>query len=96
MVLIDWETWNANSPFYVLDHPENVADAAFAHMSGNAPWRAAFARALAAHPGFEGPGFNKGIVLKALELAGMWLADRQGAGLVRSEVSLLRAVVPES
>ena len=96
MVLIDWETWNANSPFYVLDHPENVAAVAFAHMWGNEPWRAAFARAVAVHPGFERPGFNKGIVLKALELAGMWLADQHGTRLVRSQVSLMRAVVAET
>jgi hypothetical protein len=59
VVPIDWETWVANSPFYVLDHPENVAAVAFAHMWGNEPWRAAFARALAAHSGIERPGFTK-------------------------------------
>lgn len=95
VVLVDWETWNANSPFYVLDHPENVAAVAFVHMWGNEPWRAEFVRALEAHHGFERTGFHKGIVLKALELAGMSLDDQHGTGLVRSQVSLLRAVVAE-
>ena len=48
LVIIDWDTWNqdGNSPFYMVDHPENVAATIYVHMWGNQPWQIAFLDAL--------------------------------------------------
>jgi hypothetical protein len=75
IVIVDWETYNPNSPFHTVDHPENVAAVFYAHMWGNPSWQTAYRNALHQRLGFSTTGFAKGIVIQALELANMWLND---------------------
>ena len=75
IVIIDWETYNPNSPFHTIDHPENVAAVFYVHMWGNPPWQAAYRSALDARFGFSETSFAKGVVIQALELANMWMND---------------------
>src|SRR5207245_3216110 len=67
IVVLDWETYNLNSPFHTVDHPENVAAVFYAHMWGNPAWQAAYRKALQQRLGFSAASFAKGIVIKALE-----------------------------
>lgn len=76
VVLIDWETWNPHSPFYNVDHPENIAAVPFVHMWGNSKWREVYMRELEKHFAFKPESFRKGIVIKALALARIFDADR--------------------
>lgn len=76
LVLIDWETWNPHSPFYNIDHPENVAAVPFVHMWSNPRWRKAYVRELNRYFSFTEKGFKKGVVMKALALAKIFDADR--------------------
>src|SRR5712692_5879473 len=46
IVIVDWETYNPNSPFHTIDHPENVAAVFYVHMWGNPAWQAAYRGAL--------------------------------------------------
>jgi aminoglycoside phosphotransferase (APT) family kinase protein len=75
IVIIDWETYNLNSPFHTVDHPENVAAVFYAHMWGNPAWQAAYRNALHQRLGFSPASFAKGVVIGALELANMWMND---------------------
>jgi hypothetical protein len=75
IVIVDWETYNPNSPFHTIDHPENVAAVFYAHMWGNPAWQAAFRNAVHQRFGFSPASFAKGIVIQALELANMWMND---------------------
>lgn len=75
IVIIDWETYNPNSPFHTVDHPENVAAVFYAHMWGNPAWQAAYRDALRQRLGFSPASFAKGVVIGALELANMWMND---------------------
>ncbi|MGH3304741.1 MAG: hypothetical protein ACRDOK_24355 [Streptosporangiaceae bacterium] len=75
IVIVDWETWNPNSPFHTIDHPENVAAVFYVHMWGNPAWQAAYHDALSKRFAFSEISFAKGVVIAALELAGMWLND---------------------
>jgi hypothetical protein len=75
IVVIDWETYNPNSPFHTVDHPENVAAVFYAHMWGNPAWQAAYRDALRQRLGFSPAGFAKGVLIAALELANMWMND---------------------
>lgn len=75
IVIIDWETYNANSPFHTIDHPENVAAVFYAHMRGNPAWQAAYRGALNERYAFSQTSFAKGVVIQALELANMWMND---------------------
>ena len=40
-IVIVGETYNADSPFHTIDHPENVAAVFYVHMWGNQAWQAA-------------------------------------------------------
>ena len=91
IVLIDWETWNDNSPFHVLDHPENVAAVPFVHMWGNPAWRERYVSELRRLLRFDEASVAKGIMLKALELARFWTVHRSGRALVAEQLALLRA-----
>jgi hypothetical protein len=73
IVIVDWETWNANSPFHTVDHPENVAAVFYVHMWGNPAWQAAYRSALSERFAFSPASFAKGVVIQSLELASMWL-----------------------
>jgi hypothetical protein len=75
IVIIDWETYNPNSPFHTVDHPENVAAVFYAHMWGNPAWQAAYRNALHQRFGFSPASFAKGVVIGALELANMAVND---------------------
>jgi hypothetical protein len=75
IVIVDWETWNAHSPFHTIDHPENVAAVFYVHMWGNPAWQAAYRAALSARFAFSPASFAKGVVIAALELATMWMND---------------------
>jgi hypothetical protein len=72
IILIDWETWNSGSPFYVIDHLENVAAVAFIHMWGNPEWQKAYVNELKHTFSLDEQSFNKGIVMKSLELGDFW------------------------
>jgi hypothetical protein len=75
IVIIDWETYNPNSPFHTVDHPENVAAVFYAHMWGNPAWQAAYRNALRQRFGFSTASFAKGVLIAALELASMSIND---------------------
>jgi hypothetical protein len=75
IVIVDWETYNANSPFHTIDHPENVAAVFYVHMWGNPAWQAAYRGALNERFAFSETSFAKGVVIQALELANMWMND---------------------
>ena len=75
IVIVDWETYNPNSPFHTVDHPENVAAVFYAHMWGNPAWQAAYHDALNKRFGFSETSFAKGVVIQALELANMSMND---------------------
>ena len=75
IVIIDWETYNPNSPFHTVDHPENVAAVFYVHMWGNPAWQAAYRSALHQRFGFPETSFAKGVLIQALELANMWMND---------------------
>ena len=74
IVLIDWDTWNdgGNSPFYLVDHPENVAATLFVHMWKNQPWQDKFLNEIQARFNFDETSLLKGITIKALTLAHYW------------------------
>jgi Phosphotransferase enzyme family len=75
IVIVDWETYNPNSPFHTIDHPENVAAVFYVHMWGNPAWQAAYRSALSQRFGFTQTSFAKGVLIQALELANMWMND---------------------
>ena len=52
-MIVDWETYNPNSPFHTVDHPENVAAVFYAHMWGNPAWQATYRDALNRRFGFS-------------------------------------------
>jgi hypothetical protein len=94
IVIIDWETYNANSPFHTVDHPENVAGVLYAHMWGNPAWQAAYRDALHQQCGFPPASFAKGVLIAALELANMSMndADRDLAAIQASTITSVLAV----
>jgi hypothetical protein len=75
IVIVDWETYNPNSPFHTVDHPENVAAVFYAHMWGNPAWQATYRNALSERFGYSPASFAKGVVIAALELANMGIND---------------------
>jgi aminoglycoside phosphotransferase (APT) family kinase protein len=95
IVIIDWETYNHNSPFHTVDHPENVAAVFYAHMWGNPAWQAAYRNALHQRLGFSAAGFAKGIVIQALELANMWMNDTD-MHLAAIQASIITGVLAEA
>jgi len=97
IVIVDWETWNPNSPFHTIDHPENVAAVFYVHMWGNPAWQAAYRGALNERFAFTPAGFAKGVVTQALELARMWLndTDRHLAAIQASIITTTLAQTPD-
>ena len=55
IVIVDWETYNPNSPFHTVDHPENVAAVFYTHMWGNPAWQATYCNALSERFGYSRP-----------------------------------------
>lgn len=68
IVLIDWETWNDNSPFYIIDHLENAAAVLYVHMWGNPAWQARYLAELSKLFRFPKQCFDKAVIMKALTL----------------------------
>jgi hypothetical protein len=97
IVIVDWETYNPNSPFHTIDHPENVAAVFYAHMWGNPAWQAAYRGALSQRFGFSETSFAKGVVIGALELANMWMngTDRHLAAIQASIITSVLAKAPD-
>lgn len=90
VVLIDWEVWNDHSPFFLIDHPENVAAVQYVHMWGNPRWQATFRDELDKHFSFQPKSFDKGIVIKALTLASFF---RNHQELFRGQIGILKRVL---
>ncbi|MGC1176997.1 MAG: hypothetical protein WA843_02905 [Candidatus Saccharimonadales bacterium] len=90
VVLIDWETWNDHSPFFIVDHPENIAAVQYVHMWGNSEWQNAYQTELSKHFELSKKSFAKGIVIKALTLASFF---PQHKNLFRGQVEMIRAVI---
>jgi hypothetical protein len=91
IVIIDWETWNANSPFHTVDHPENVAAVFYVHMWGNPAWQAAYREGLSERFAFSPASFAKGVLIQALELARM--SDRRLAAI---QASIVRSILDQT
>lgn len=89
-VLIDWEVWNDHSPFYIIDHPENVAAVMYVHMWGNPQWQDEFKRQLDTHFGFDEASFQKGVVIKALTLAHFFPRHKS---LLNGQIKVLKTLV---
>jgi len=85
------------SPFHTIDHPENVAAVFYVHMWGNPAWQAAYRAALSARFAFSPASFARGVVIAALELAGMWLngTDRRLAAIQASIITSTLAQTPD-
>jgi hypothetical protein len=95
IVMVDWETWNPNSPFHTIDHPENVAAVFYVHMWGNPAWQAAYRAALHERFAFSPASFAKGVVIQALELAGLWLNDADH-GLAAIQASIVVSTLAQT
>lgn len=93
IVLIDWETWNDHSPFYILDHPENIAAVPFVHMWGDEPWQKAYQVELNKHFSFSKDSFNKALVMESLDLANFWFRKKSEDELVMDEIKILKQVL---
>lgn len=87
LVLIDWETWNPHSPFFLVDHPENVAAVQYVHMWGNPDWQTAFRAELSRVFSFSSESFDKGLVIKALTLASFF---RKYEELFDGQIAMLK------
>lgn len=90
VVLIDWEIWNDHSPFFIVDHPENVAAVQYVHMWGNPQWQEEFRRQLAERFSFSDESLDKGIVTKALTLAYFFRKHKE---LFEGQMSILGQVL---
>jgi len=95
IVIVDWETYNPNSPFHTIDHPENVAAVFYSHMWGNPAWQAAYRDALHQRFGFSPASFAKGVVIQALELANMWL-NNTDLHLAATQASIITSMLTEA
>jgi len=89
------ETFNPNSPFRTVDHPENVAAVFYAHMRGNPAWQAAYRQALRQRFGFSLASFAKGVLIGALELASMWLNDTD-LHLAATQAAIIASMLAET
>jgi hypothetical protein len=96
IVVVDWETWNPNSPFHTIDHPENVAAVFYVHMWGNPAWQTAYRATLSERFAISPTSFAKGVVIAALELASMWLTgDRHLAAIQAAIITSTLAQTPD-
>ncbi|MGH7666124.1 MAG: hypothetical protein ACREN1_02255 [Candidatus Dormibacteria bacterium] len=96
IVIIDWETYNPNSPFHTIDHLENVAAVFYVHMWGHPAWQAAFADALHDRFDFSEMDFAKGVVIQGLELANMWMGDPATLPLAAIQASMVNAALAKA
>lgn len=96
IVLIDWEVWNERSPFYVVDHPENVAAVPFVHMWGNRQWQDTYVAELHKRFGFDHGSFTKGKIMKALRLADLWFPNGSDSELVGNQIQIIKDALTEN
>lgn len=90
LLLIDWETWNDHSPFFVIDHPENVAAVMYVHMWGNPEWQTAYRDNLTSDLGLDEQALRKGIMMKALQLANLWHTSFPKDDLVAYQIAMIK------
>lgn len=90
VVLIDWETWNPHSPFYIVDHPENIAAVAYVHMWGNPVWQASYITELDSLFGFSEQAFQKGVAIKALTMAHFFGKYKE---LLKGQIRIIKSLV---
>ena len=94
LLLIDWEPYGAyTSPFYLIDHPENVAAVFYAHMWGNPEWQELYFNELSKLDTFDKIGFKKGVVIKTLGLANFWYQERDANDLTKDQLKLLAKTI---
>lgn len=92
IVLIDWEAWNPHSPFYIIDHPENVAAVQYVHMWGNTQWQKVYREKIQQHFSFSEESLNKGIAIKALTLAHFFPKHLE---LFNGQIKILKSICNE-
>jgi hypothetical protein len=90
IVLIDWETWNAHSPFYIVDHVENVAAVCFVHMWNNRIWQEKYVDELRSFFPLRKADFQKAILIKSLELAKFWFRPGGQNELCENQIAIFR------
>jgi hypothetical protein len=97
IVIVDWETWNLSSPFHAIDHPEKWPRSSTSTCGEIPAWQAAYRAALSERFAFSPAGLAKGVVIAALELAGMWLSDtdRHLAAIQASVITGTLAQTPD-
>lgn len=88
IVLIDWEVWNAHSPFYIFDHPENVAAVCFVSMWKNELWQKRFVCELQNATQVTKSDFQKAILIKSLEMAEFWFKGDGQNSLCKDQMRL--------
>lgn len=97
LLLIDWESWgDYTSPFYMIDHSENVAAVFYAHMWGNPAWQKKYVEELQILFDFDQAGFQKGIIIKTLGLANFWYSELEENNLTKDQLKLLTRTLTES
>lgn len=96
LLLIDWEPWGEyTSPFYMIDHPENVAAVFYAHMWGNPEWQNLYLKELQNGSSFDKMSFKKGVVIKTLGLANFWYQEHDENNLSKDQLKLLVKTIEE-
>ncbi len=97
LVLIDWETWNTNSPAYIVDHAENIAAFCFVHMWNNPAWQKNYVNELRKRFDMNKEDFQRAILIKSLEMANFWLKDgREENPLCDSQIVIFRNALNEN
>jgi hypothetical protein len=95
IVLIDWEIRNQRSPFYIIDHLENVAAVCFIHMWKNIAWQQKYVSELKENLPITKIDFQKAILIKALNQADFWFKDDGKNDLCRDQVNLFRKALSD-
>ncbi|HEV7701938.1 MAG TPA: hypothetical protein VGO63_00615 [Candidatus Paceibacterota bacterium] len=95
IVLIDWEIKNPHSPFYIIDYLENVAAVCFIHMWKNIPWQEKYIYELQKILPVTKKDFQKGILIKSLQMADFWFKGDGKNGLCRDQLNLFKKALSE-
>lgn len=95
IVLIDWEIWNPNNPFYLIDHPENVAAVCFVHMWNNKPWQEKYVAELQKSLPVTKRDFQKAILIKSLKMSEFWFQDNGNNDLCKNQISIFKNALSE-
>ena len=96
IILIDWETWNANSRANIVDHPENIAAFCFVHMWNNEPWQKNYVTELQKRFSMKEEDFQRALLIKSIEMANFWLDMPGRTELYKDQIKIFRnALNPE-